>query len=100
VAPFEGEVKAARHLIVHGRVQGVGYRDAAVQAAFTLNVTGWVRNRNDGTVEAHVQGEADAVDRFVEWCRRGPPLARVASLDASDAAFDATLGDFAWRATV
>ena len=93
-------MKSARHLVVRGRVQGVGYRDAAVQAAFTLGVTGWVRNRSDATVEAHVQGEAEAVDRFVEWCRRGPPLARVSGVDASDAAFDGSLGDFAWRATV
>ena len=66
----------AKLLAIHGRVQGVGYRDAAVQAAFTIGVTGWVRNRSDGTVEAQVQGDAAAVDRFVEWCKRGPPLAR------------------------
>ena len=90
----------AKRLIVHGRVQGVGYRDAAVQAAFALGIAGWVRNRRDGTVEAHAQGDSDAVDRYVEWCRRGPPLARVSSVDASDAAIDETLRDFAWRPTV
>ena len=90
----------ARHLVVHGRVQGVGYRDAAVQAAYTLGVTGWVRNRSEGTVEAHVQGEGGAVERFVEWCRRGPPLARVSRVDAGDAALDESLRDFAWRTTV
>jgi acylphosphatase len=89
----------AKLLVVHGRVQGVGYRDAAVQAAFTLGVTGWVRNRSDGTVEAHVQGDAAAVDRFVEWCKRGPPLARVSKVDASDVAADDSLRDFAWRPT-
>ena len=90
---------AAKLLVVHGRVQGVGYRDAAVQAAFTLGVAGWVRNRSDGTVEAQVQGDAAAVDRFVEWCKRGPPLARVSGVDASDVAPDASLHDFAWRPT-
>jgi len=90
---------AAKLLVVHGRVQGVGYRDAAVQAAFTLGVAGWVRNRSDGTVEAQVQGDAAAVDRFVEWCKRGPPLARVSKVDASDVAPDASLPDFAWRPT-
>jgi acylphosphatase len=90
---------AAKLLVVHGRVQGVGYRDAAVQAAFTLGVAGWVRNRSDGTVEAQVQGDAAAVDRFVEWCKRGPPLARVSGVDASDVAPDASLRDFAWRPT-
>ena len=89
----------AKHLVIHGRVQGVGYRDAAVQAAFTLDVSGWVRNRSDGTVEARVQGDAAAVDRFVEWCKRGPPLARVSKVDASDVAADTSLRDFAWRAT-
>jgi acylphosphatase len=100
VAARERQVNVARQLVVHGRVQGVGYRDAAVQTAFTLGVTGWVRNRSDGTVEAHVQGHAGAVDRFVEWCRRGPPLARVSGVDTNDAAFDESLRDFAWRPTV
>jgi acylphosphatase len=100
MAARQGQVKAARHLVVRGRVQGVGYRDAAVQAAFTLGVAGWVRNRGDGTVEAHVQGEPESVDRFVEWCRRGPPLARVSGVDAADAALDESLRDFAWRPTV
>jgi len=89
----------ARHLVVHGRVQGVGYRDAAVQAAFTLGVKGWVRNRSDGTVEAHVQGAPEAVERYVEWCRQGPPLARVFKVDATEAAVDPALRDFAWRTT-
>ena len=89
----------ARRVVVHGRVQGVGYRDAAVQAAFALNVKGWVRNRSDGTVEAHAQGTPDAVERFLGWCRQGPPLARVSRVDASEAAVDTALRDFAWRAT-
>ena len=89
----------AKHVVVHGRVQGVGYRDAAVQAAFALRVRGWVRNRADGTVEAHVQGAPEAVDRYVEWCRQGPPLARVSKVDATAAAVDPALPDFAWRAT-
>jgi len=89
----------AKHVVVHGRVQGVGYRDAAVQAAFTLGVKGWVRNRSDGTVEAHAQGAPDEVDRFVEWCKRGPPLARVSKVDAREAVVDTGLRDFAWRAT-
>ena len=89
----------ARHLVVHGRVQGVGYRDAAVQAAFTLRIKGWVRNRSDGTVEAHAQGAPDAVDRYVAWCRQGPPLARVFKVDAREVPVDPALRDFAWRAT-
>lgn len=89
----------ALHVIVHGRVQGVGYRDAAVQAAFELAVTGWVRNRAQGTVEIVVQGTPDAVERFVQWCRRGPPLARVAHVTSVPAVLDPALSAFEWRAT-
>jgi acylphosphatase len=95
----EGRHVIAKHLVIHGRVQGVGYRDSAVQAAFMLNISGWVRNRSDGTVEAHAQGAPDAVDRFVDWCKEGPPLARVSKVDAIDAPVDAALRDFAWRST-
>jgi acylphosphatase len=80
-------------------VQGVGYRDAAVQAAFTLGVTGWVRNRSDGTVEAQSQATLPTVDRFVEWCKRGPPLARVSEVTRATLRRDASLRDFAWRPT-
>jgi acylphosphatase len=89
----------AKHLVIHGRVQGVGYRDATVHAAFTHRVAGWVRNRSDGTVEAHAQGEPEALERFVEWCRRGPPLARVSKVDVSEAHVDGALRDFSWRPT-
>ena len=89
----------ALRLVIRGRVQGVGYRDAAVQAAFANNVAGWVRNRNDGTVEAFVQGPPEAVARYLEWARRGPPLARVTTVDVVDAQPDVSLRDFAWRPT-
>ena len=90
----------ARRIVIHGRVQGVGYRDATVQAAFTMRIAGWVRNRSDGTVEAHVQAEVEAVERFVEWCRRGPPLTRETKVEAHEATVDASLGDFSRRSTV
>lgn len=90
---------AAQRVVVHGRVQGVGFRDAAVQAAFTTGVQGWVRNRRDGTVEAFVQGERAAVVRFIEWCKRGPPLARVSAVEASEAGVDTTLRAFSWLPT-
>lgn len=89
----------ARRIVVRGIVQGVGYRDSAVQAAFTVGVHGWVRNRRDGTVEAFAQGERDAVLRFVDWCKRGPPLARVSAVEAEEASADASLRDFSWRPT-
>ena len=70
----------SRHLIVRGRVQGVGYRDALRDEAERLNVSGWVRNRRDGSVEALVQGAPEAVDAIIAWARRGPGIARVTDL--------------------
>jgi acylphosphatase len=90
----------ARLIVVSGRVQGVGFRDAAMQVARDCGVTGWVRNRRDGTVEAFAQGSADAVARFVAWCRRGPPAARVSDVEAREISLDAGVRDFEWRATV
>jgi acylphosphatase len=89
----------ARRLTIHGRVQGVGFRDAAVQSAFVNEVAGWVRNRSDGTVEAFVQGAPEAVARYVDWCRRGPPLARVVAVDVVDGEPDESLRQFDWRPT-
>jgi len=60
-------------------------REAMRQRADQLKVTGWVRNRLDGTVEAVVQGEAFAIDSIVEWARQGPPTARVDSVDVESA---------------
>lgn len=66
-----------KHLIIEGRVQGVFFRDSARRQALSVGVTGWVRNRPDGTVEAVVEGPEDRVGQFVAWCRRGPSAARV-----------------------
>ena len=70
-----------RRLRIHGLVQGVSYRDWAVRAARSRGLTGWVRNRRDGSVEALVVGEPDAVDAFTADCRRGPVAARVDRVD-------------------
>jgi acylphosphatase len=91
---------AAQRLVIRGRVQGVGFRDAAVQAGFEFGVHGWVRNRADGSVEALVQGEHEAVERFAAWCRRGPPLARVTEIVVVAAEPNPLLEGFEWRATV
>ena len=74
-----------RQIRVRGRVQGVGFRYALRREAERSGVRGWVRNRSDGSVEALVQGEAQAVARLVAWARRGPPAARVDELKESEA---------------
>lgn len=65
--------------IVHitGRVQGVGFRFAAVRRAHELGVTGWVRNQDDGSVQALLQGRPDQIDEMLSWLQYGPPHARV-----------------------
>ena len=70
-----------RRIRASGRVQGVFFRDATQRAAEREGVAGWVRNRSDGTVEAVFEGAADAVERMVELCRRGPGRAEVSALD-------------------
>jgi acylphosphatase len=66
-----------RRVVVHGFVQGVGFRFAVQRAAEPRGVAGWVRNRADGTVEAVFEGEREHVDALVEFCRRGPRGAAV-----------------------
>ena len=75
----------ARHLILHGRVQGVFYRDWTVKTARGLGLTGWVRNLPDGTVEAHLEGDDSAVQRMIEAMRDGPPRARVDRIEQREA---------------
>jgi len=73
-----------RHLIISGRVQGVGYRFYMERRARELGVTGWVRNRRDGTVEAVIQGGRGAVETMISWARRGPPSAQVTDVRISE----------------
>lgn len=75
----------AKHLLIRGRVQGVGFRHFMGRAAFDLHVTGWVRNRHDGSVEAVLCGTAEAVHAMIERARRGPPHAMVEECRVSDA---------------
>ena len=72
-----GEGPAAMRVRIRGRVQGVFFRGWTVDTARALGVAGWVRNRLDGSVEAHFEGPADAVEAMVERCRDGPLMARV-----------------------
>ena len=90
----------AKHLIITGIVQGVGYRASFMQQARALQLSGWVRNRRDGSVEAMVAGDAQAVQAIIDWARRGPSSARVddiAVVDMEDAAVSNSM--FEMRAT-
>ena len=77
-----------RHIIVRGRVQGVGYRAFVEREALRRGVEGWVRNRRDGSVEAVFSGGQEKVDAVVEACRRGPYSARVEQIDQRDGTED------------
>ena len=66
-----------KRLIISGRVQGVSFRYSMVCAAIDLGVTGWVRNRRDGCVEAAVAGSEKAIDSIIAWAHQGPPSAEV-----------------------
>jgi acylphosphatase len=82
----------ARRLVVHGSVQGVGYRASFAAEAERLGVTGWVRNRADGSVEALVVGSPDAVEQLTGWARRGPRFADVSGVDVREAEPDGSDG--------
>ena len=71
------------HLRIEGAVQGVGYRYALQRQAERLGLTGWVRNRRDGSVESVAQGASEALQALEAWTRRGPPAARVTGVTAS-----------------
>jgi acylphosphatase len=81
-------MKITRRLLIIGRVQGVGFRYSMERKARGLGVTGWVKNRHDGSVEAMVQGSAEAVAAITEWARRGPPGATVTDLEESEGGGD------------
>jgi len=74
----------ARHVTVHGRVQGVFFRAETQRTAAGLNIGGWVRNLPDGTVEAQVEGTAENVDTMLKWLEHGPERASVTHLDIAE----------------
>jgi acylphosphatase len=73
-----------KRVVVHGRVQGVFFRDTVRRMARSRNISGWVRNLPDGTVEAVFEGDADAVESMACWCAEGPRGANVERVEASE----------------
>lgn len=80
--------RTIRHLLIHGRVQGVGFRAWAQDTADRLGIEGWVRNRRGGEVEIVVAGSPQAVAAMAEACRRGPSFAHVIQVEERDARED------------
>jgi len=87
------ETKAVK-IRIHGRVQGVGFRYSAVQAAVKAGVSGWVRNEWDGTVLVYCEGNTQSVDMFIGWCQKGPSLSRIVSLDITEVEYQGLFSGF------
>ena len=81
----------AKHLNIVGVVQGVGYRAAFADQAQALRLSGWVRNRMDGSVEAIVAGEKEALDKMIAWAWQGPAAAQVRAVAVADAGEGSTI---------
>jgi acylphosphatase len=86
-----GEGAARAHVLISGRVQGVNFRWYTQRKAQELGVTGWVRNRGDGRVEAVFEGDKGAVQRAVDWCHAGSPPAHVDEVEVS---YEQPTGEF------
>lgn len=91
------ELKVRAHVYVSGRVQGVFFRSETQDEAIRQGVTGWVQNLPDGRVEAVFEGEKEAVERLIEFCRRGPPGARVTKVKISWEPYTGEFKDFKIR---
>jgi acylphosphatase len=91
------KLKVRAHVYVSGRVQGVFFRSETQDEALRHGVTGWVRNLPDGKVEAVFEGEKKAVEKLIEFCRRGPPGARVTKVDISWEPYTGEFKDFKIR---
>jgi len=85
------------HILISGRVQGVGFRYGAHARALELGLTGWVRNLSDGRVEGEFEGSRAALEEMLAWCKRGPGFSRVDKVDATWHEATATYDQFEVR---
>jgi len=83
--------KVRAHLYISGRVQGVFFRDHTRRKALSLGVNGFVKNLWDGRVEVVIEGEEEAVEELINWCHKGPPLAKVEKVEV---AYEPYVGEF------
>jgi acylphosphatase len=82
------------HVYISGRVQGVFFRAITKQTAMNYDLTGWVRNMDDGRVEALFEGKAKSVDKMIEWCHIGPSSARVEEVIKTEETYIGEFHDF------
>jgi len=85
------------YILADGRVQGIFFRATARDIARSLGVNGWVKNKRDGKVELIAEGEENAVDKMIEWCRQGPPGASVTTVEVEPQPFEREFNDFSIR---
>lgn len=90
-------MKARARVYVSGRVQGVFFRSETQDEARRLDITGWVRNLADGRVEAVFEGEKENVEKLIEFCRRGPPGAKVSKVDVTWEGYTSQFTSFTMR---
>ena len=93
-------MKVRAHIFVSGRVQGVFFRVETRYEAMKRNVAGWVRNTSGGRVEAIFEGEREDVEKLIEFCRKGPPGARVTKIDVQWGEYSREFKDFKIRRSV
>lgn len=82
------------HVVIRGRVQGVFFRASAQREARQLGLTGWIKNRNDGSVEMVVEGEEDQVKDFLAWAQHGPSTARIDKVETKWRSYTGEFSDF------
>ncbi len=87
-------MKVRRYILVSGKVQGVFFRSSTKEKADDLHLFGWVRNLDDGRVEAVFEGDLDKVEKMVEWCRKGPGYANVKDVRVMSEEYNGEFKDF------
>jgi acylphosphatase len=89
--------KARAHLIISGRVQGVFYRAFTEDIAYSFGLKGWVKNRNDGNVEAIFEGKREDIEKAISSCYKGPPASKVTNIDVKWENFKGEFDTFSIR---